>query len=159
MGAPAGLEVRQAGGSCSAVQLVFAAGTGEMGFGTVGAPLARALATAIPGTTAHAIPYSTIAEYMMTVQSGGSMATQYVTAQAARCPSQKFILSGYSKGALVVHYTTLNPAVKSKVVSILVFGDPLRNIGGAWPINMPKLNKSPRAGNNGENIGSFNYVR
>ncbi|KDN42377.1 hypothetical protein RSAG8_06868, partial [Rhizoctonia solani AG-8 WAC10335] len=81
---------------------------------------------------------------MMTVQSGGSMAAQYVTAQAARCPSQKFILSGYSKGALV-----------SKVISVLVFGDPLRNTGGAWPINMPKLNKSPRAGNNGENIGSF----
>ncbi|KAF8749756.1 Cutinase [Rhizoctonia solani] len=54
LGAPA-----QTRHSCSNVQLVHAAGTTENGLGLVGAPLAKALASAIPGTTSYAIPYNT----------------------------------------------------------------------------------------------------
>ncbi|KAH7334954.1 cutinase [Rhizoctonia solani] len=155
MAAPVELEARQSA-SCSAVQLVHAAGTGEMGLGIVGGPLARALASAVPGTTSHAIPYSTIAEYLVTVQAGASMTAQYLTSQSARCPEQKFILSGYSKGAMVMHNTKLNDAVKSKVMSVIVFGDPMRNMRtAAWPINSPSVNTKPRAGGDNQNVASF----
>ncbi|KAH7345667.1 cutinase [Rhizoctonia solani] len=153
MAAPVELEARQ---SCSAVQLVHAAGTGETGLGIVGTPLARALASQISGTTSYAVPYSTIAEYVATVQAGASTTAQYLAAQSARCPDQKFILSGYSKGAMVMHGTKLDDSVKSKVISVLVFGDPLRSQRtAAWPINSPSVDSAPRAGSDSQNVASF----
>ncbi|CAE6533177.1 unnamed protein product [Rhizoctonia solani] len=153
VGAPVELEARQA---CSAVQLVHAAGTGETGLGIVGTPLAKSLAT-----TSYAVPYSTIAEYVATVQAGASTTAKYLADQSARCPDQKFVLSGYSKGAMVMHGTKLDDSVKSKVISVLVFGDPLRSTTtAAWPINSASVDLSPKDGNTGtrnstENVASF----
>ncbi|QRW25515.1 cutinase [Rhizoctonia solani] len=154
--APADLTSRQSS-DCSAVQLVHAAGTGEVGLGIVGTPLASALASAIPGTTSYSVPYSTIAEYVVTVQAGASTTANYLSTQSSRCPSQKFILSGYSKGAMVVHGTELDDSVKSKIISVLVFGDPLRSIQIAtWPIDSPSVNLTPKDGKAGtQNVASF----
>ncbi|GAB1523369.1 hypothetical protein RhiTH_006513 [Rhizoctonia solani] len=156
LSAPADLTSRQSS-DCSAVQLVHAAGTGEVGLGIVGTPLASALASAIPGTTSYSVPYSTIAEYVVTVQAGASTTANYLSTQSSRCPSQKFILSGYSKGAMVVHGTELDDSVKSKIISVLVFGDPLRSIRTAtWPIDSPSVNLTPKDGKAGtQNVASF----
>ncbi|CAE6456883.1 hypothetical protein RSOLAG1IB_12700 [Rhizoctonia solani AG-1 IB] len=156
LGAPVEFEPRQSSG-CSAVQLVHAAGTGEVGLGIVGSPLARALASAIPGTTSYAVPYSTIAEYVATVQAGASTTARYLSTQSSRCPEQKFILSGYSKGAMVMHSTKLDASVKSKVISVLAFGDPLRSMRTAsWPIDSASVNLTPKGGDAGtENVASF----
>ncbi|CAG7852960.1 SubName: Full=Uncharacterized protein {ECO:0000313/EMBL:CCA76187.1} [Serendipita indica DSM 11827] len=119
LGAPASdLTARQ---SCSSLQLVHISGTTEVGLGTVGTPLAAALASAVPGTTTHSVTYDTSAEYVVTVAAGAAITASYITAQSARCPNQRFVLSGYSKGALVVHSTTLSSSLKAKVVAILVF--------------------------------------
>ncbi|KAJ1306262.1 hypothetical protein OPQ81_010966 [Rhizoctonia solani] len=154
MGAPVELETRQ---SCSSVQLVHAAGTTEVGLGIVGTPLASAIASVFPGATSYSVPYSTVAEYFVTVQEGSAMTASYLKAQSAKCPDQKFVLSGYSKGAMVMHGTNLDESVKSKVMAVLVFGDPLRNsMTSAWPINSPSVNTSPRGGNTGgQNVASF----
>ncbi|CAE6383948.1 unnamed protein product [Rhizoctonia solani] len=156
LGAPVELASRQSS-DCSAVQLVHAAGTGEMGLGIVGTPLARALASAIPGTTSYAVPYSTVAEYVATVQAGASTTAKYLSSQSSRCPDQKFILSGYSKGAMVMHSTNLDDSVKSKVISVLAFGDPLRSMRTAsWPIDSPSVNLTPKGGEAGaQNVASF----
>ncbi|KAG8807174.1 hypothetical protein FRC17_004611, partial [Serendipita sp. 399] len=147
------LEARQ---SCSALQLVHAAGTTETGLGTVGTPLASALASAIPGTTSYPIIYDTSAEYVVTVSAGASIMASYISAQAARCPNQRFVLSGYSKGAMVVHSTSLSSALKAKIRAVLVFGDPQRNVGGGWPINSPSVDLTPRDGStSSQNIASF----
>ncbi|KAJ1306245.1 hypothetical protein OPQ81_010949 [Rhizoctonia solani] len=155
LGAPAALEARQ---SCSAVHLVHAAGTGESGFGLVGTPLAKALASAIPGTSSHAIRYDTSPEYYRTVEEGGKKMEQYLAEQSTRCPDQQFILSGYSKGAMIIHETNLDDHSKSKVLSVLVFGDPHRKVGKAnsWPINSPSVNSNPRdGGESTQNVASF----
>ncbi|CEL56502.1 cutinase Cut4 [Rhizoctonia solani AG-1 IB] len=155
LGAPTELGIRQ---SCSDVQLVHIPGTGENGFGLVGTPLAKALASEIPGTTSYAIPYNSIPEYVETVNGGANITEEYLVKQSALCPSQRFILSGYSKGAMVVHKTNLGDDVKSRVLAILVFGDPHRKVGRAnsWPINSPSVNSSPREGStNIQNIASF----
>ncbi|EUC62580.1 cutinase [Rhizoctonia solani AG-3 Rhs1AP] len=154
MGAPIAHKGRQLGG-CASVQLVHAAGTTEMGLGSVGAPLASALASSIPGTTSYAVPYSTMPEYMATVQAGANMAAQYLASQSARCPNQRFILSGYSKGVMVMHNLRVNPAVRSKVVAVLGFGDPQRNMRSPWPIDSAVVNLNPRSGNSGQNVASF----
>ncbi|CCA76187.1 hypothetical protein PIIN_10180 [Serendipita indica DSM 11827] len=154
LGAPASdLTARQ---SCSSLQLVHISGTTEVGLGTVGTPLAAALASAVPGTTTHSVTYDTSAEYVVTVAAGAAITASYITAQSARCPNQRFVLSGYSKGALVVHSTTLSSSLKAKVVAILVFGDPARNINQPWPINSPSVDLAPRDGSSSsQNIASF----
>ncbi|QRV98412.1 cutinase [Ceratobasidium sp. AG-Ba] len=152
IGAPVDLETRQS--SCSSLQLVHLAGTTEFGLGIVGTPLAAALASS--GVTTKSITYDTSAEYVVTVAAGATITTTYLASQATACPNQRFILSGYSKGALVVHGLNLSSSLKSKVASILVFGDPARNINSPWPINSPSVDLAPKDGStSSQNIASF----
>ncbi|KAF8599892.1 alpha/beta-hydrolase [Ceratobasidium sp. AG-I] len=147
------LENRQ---SCSSLKLVHIAGTTEVGLGVVGTPLAAELASAVPGTTTYSITYDTSAEYAVTVAAGAAITATYISAQSALCPNQKFVLSGYSKGALVVHSTTLSSTLKAKVAAIVVFGDPARNINSPWPINSPSVDLAPKDGStSAQNIASF----
>ncbi|KAG8696987.1 hypothetical protein FRC09_008157 [Ceratobasidium sp. 395] len=153
MGSPVDLKPRQ---SCSSLQFVHLAGTTEIGLGIVGTPLAAALASAVPGTTTKSITYDTSAEYVVTVAAGATTTAGYLASQAAACPNQRFVLSGYSKGALVVHSLNLSSTLKSKVASILVFGDPARNINSPWPINSPSVDLAPKDGStSSQNIASF----
>ncbi|QRV84366.1 cutinase [Ceratobasidium sp. AG-Ba] len=153
LGAPIELEVRQ---SCSSLQLVHVAGTTEIGLGIVGTPLAAALASAVPGTTTNSITYDTSAEYVVTVAAGAAITEGYLSLQSARCPNQRFVLSGYSKGALVLHSTSLSSSLKSKVLAVLVFGDPARNINSPWPINSPSVDLAPKDGStSSQNVASF----
>ncbi|KAG8751674.1 hypothetical protein FRC12_012314 [Ceratobasidium sp. 428] len=155
MAVPVELMPRQA---CSDLQLVFLPGTTESGPGIVGGPLEEDFTSTIPGTTAHVIDYDTRPEYAATVAEGARKTEQYITDQAARCPNQRFILSGYSKGAMVIHRTNPNAALKTKIFTIAVFGDPNRKSGSplSWPINSPSVNKSPRDGSTpAQNIVSF----
>ncbi|CAE6452280.1 hypothetical protein RSOLAG1IB_07369 [Rhizoctonia solani AG-1 IB] len=151
LGAPVELETRQ---SCSALQLVHVAGTTEIGLGIVGAPLAASLSSS--GVTTKSITYDTSAEYIVTVAAGAAITTTYLAAQAISCPNQRFVLSGYSKGALVLHGLSLSSNLRSKIASILVFGDPARNINSPWPINNPSVDLSPKDGSSSsQNIASF----
>ncbi|KIM21082.1 carbohydrate esterase family 5 protein [Serendipita vermifera MAFF 305830] len=147
------LEARQ---SCGPVKLFHAAGTTESGLGSVGIPLSAALASAVPGATTQAIVYDTSAEYSATVAAGAAIMAAAVNAAATACPNQKFVLSGYSKGALVVHGVTLSSAVKAKVIAITVFGDPARNINSPFPINSASVDQTPRDGSSSsQNVASF----
>ncbi|CAE6456832.1 unnamed protein product [Rhizoctonia solani] len=151
LGAPVELEARQ---SCSALQLVHVAGTTEIGLGIVGTPLALALAAS--GATTKSITYDTVAEYIVTVAAGAAITEAYLRLQSVACPNQRFVLSGYSKGALVLHKLDLSSNLKSKIASILVFGDPARNINSPWPINNPSVDLSPKDGSSSsQNIASF----
>ncbi|KAF8670192.1 Cutinase [Rhizoctonia solani] len=151
LGAPVELEARQ---SCSPLQLVHVAGTTEIGLGIVGTPLALALASS--GATTKSITYDTTAEYIVTVAAGAAITEAYLRLQSITCPNQRFVLSGYSKGALVLHKLDLSSTIKSKIASILVFGDPARNINSPWPINNPSVDLSPKDGSSSsQNIASF----
>ncbi|KAG8707833.1 hypothetical protein FRC09_001581 [Ceratobasidium sp. 395] len=143
MAAPTELEARQT--SCSALQLVFLAGTNESGLGLAGGPLSTSLKSAVSG-----------AEYGSTIKAGATLTTNYLVAQAARCPSQLFALGGYSKGAMVVHSTSLSTALKNKVVGIVVFGDPYRSSSNTWPVTSPVVDSAPRDGSTtSQNVASF----
>ncbi|CAE6459719.1 unnamed protein product [Rhizoctonia solani] len=142
--APVELEARH---SCTSSQLVHVAGALGIGLGIVGTPLAAALA--FSGVTAKSITYLTVAR-------GVAQTEAYLRSQSAACPDQRFILSGYSNGALVLHALSLPSALQSKIASILVFGDPGRNLNLPWPIDNPSLNLSPKDGSSSEqNIASF----
>ncbi|KAG9119962.1 hypothetical protein FRC07_004764 [Ceratobasidium sp. 392] len=95
-------------------------------------------------------------KYVTTVQAGAKLTADYITKQAASCPSQVFVLAGYSKGAMVVHTTSLTTALKAKVVGISVFGDPYRSSSNAWPIPSPSVDSAPRDGSTAsQNVASF----
>ncbi|CAE6384151.1 unnamed protein product [Rhizoctonia solani] len=150
------LPVEERQTSCSALQLVFLAGTNEEGLGLAGGPLSTSLASAVSGTTTYSIPYDTSAEYGSTVTAGATLTVNYISAQAARCPNQRFALGGYSKGAMVIHSMSLSSTLKSKVAAIVVFGDPYRGINNNWPINSPVVNSAPRSGStSSQNVASF----
>lgn len=93
------LESRQAG--CSAIYVFFARGTGETATlgTTVGPPLRAAIDAATTKTLGfEGIAYpAVIAGYLAGGDAGGAktMATALAT-YAARCPSTKLFLSGYS---------------------------------------------------------------
>ncbi|CAE6374720.1 Cutinase OS=Monilinia fructicola GN=CUT1 PE=2 SV=1 [Rhizoctonia solani AG-1 IB] len=150
LAAPAELEARQ---SCTKAQLIFLAGTNEEGLGLAGGPLSTSLGS---GYTTYSVPYDTRAEYSSTITAGATLVANYISAQAARCPSQVFALGGYSKGAMVIHRTTLSSTLKAKVKAIVVFGDPYRSSSSAWPINSPVVNSAPRSGSTAsQNVASF----
>ncbi|CAE6486727.1 unnamed protein product [Rhizoctonia solani] len=110
-------------------------------------------------TTSYGVPYNTSVEFNKTIQEGAALTANHLRDQADHCPNQRFVLSGLSKGAMVMHSTKLENDIKSKVLAVLVFGDPWRPIGdfnNSWPIDSPLINLNPRNGTlNTENVISF----
>ncbi|KAG8767958.1 hypothetical protein FRC20_005397, partial [Serendipita sp. 405] len=56
-------------------------------------------------SASYSVTYDTSAEYVVTVVAGATTTANYLATQSALCPNQRFVLSGHSKGALVVHGT------------------------------------------------------
>ncbi|KAL1722047.1 cutinase [Schizophyllum commune] len=133
--------------ACAPVMLIHAPGTSQQGLDSVGEPLAAGLAKEIPGLTSLGLPYNTSAEYLVTPAQGARLLADTLETQAVACPDQQFILSGYSKGAMVVHLASLDLSAeeKAKVCGVSVFGDPydkdgilgLLGLDDDWPIQDP----------------------
>ncbi|KAG9109698.1 hypothetical protein FRC07_008264 [Ceratobasidium sp. 392] len=166
MAAPTELATRQT--SCAPLQLVFLVGTSESGLGSPSRRLFLGEYTNSPpsiaakqslrtySATTYSVPYDTKAEYSTTVKAGATATAQYINDQVARCPNQLFALGGYSKGAMVVHTTSLTTALKNKVIGIVVFGDPYRSSSNTWPITSPVVDSAPRDGSTAsQNVASF----
>lgn len=125
--------------TCSAVDIVFARGTGErQGLGSTGSAFVSSLTSALSGraVSSYAVVYA--ANYEQTSAGPGSTdLVNHVTSIASSCPSTKFVLGGYSQGATVVDKalgiftltggsgTALPTALAPKVAAIVVFGNPL----------------------------------
>ncbi|KAI9696517.1 MAG: condensin complex subunit Cut3 [Bogoriella megaspora] len=126
--------------SCSPLELVVARGTGEPGNPTygiiVGDPLFNATSFLIPALTGYAVNYP--ANLDCDSRSLGSTdILNHLATQTSTCPSQKFVLVGYSQGADVVHLATsqLDPSYYPAIDAIVVFGDPgNRGLGAFDPL-------------------------
>ncbi|MEV6428059.1 cutinase family protein [Nocardia sp. NPDC051463] len=135
--------------SCADVDVVVARGTQESGYlgSIVGDPLYGTLRQALPmSASPYRVNYTADLLDPASLSSGTQDLTEHVIQQSVDCPDQRFILVGYSQGAVVVHsvlgtgiVTTL-PGIyplpgdlEWKVVAVLLFGDPLRAIGGSVP--------------------------
>ncbi|MEU4244779.1 cutinase family protein [Actinoplanes sp. NPDC026619] len=123
---------------CSDVELVFARGTGEpQGLGIVGQPLARALATELPGRTvgSFAVVYAA-ASNQSSAGPGATNMSQHITQVAQACPDTQFVIGGYSQGATVTDIAmgikgvgTAGQAIPAdltaRVAAVVVYGNPL----------------------------------
>lgn len=130
--------------SCSAVDVVVARGTDEPGTlgAEVGDPLFAALQRLAPITlSAYRVNYPATLDEPASVEQGSTDLVRHVTRQAARCPQERFVLVGYSQGAYVVDSVlgaalplglpTMPAWISVRVASVLLFGNPMRDIGVA----------------------------
>lgn len=131
--------------NCATLEVVIARGTVEPGYlgSAIGDPLYAVLRARLPvDTTAHRVEYPADLLVPSSVADGTRAMTAHVTARAAACPNQRFVLVGYSQGAVVTHGVLGSPAamvlpgvwtlpgeLSSRVVAVLLFGDPLRLVG------------------------------
>ncbi|KAK6523318.1 hypothetical protein TWF281_001297 [Arthrobotrys megalospora] len=117
-------------GACKQFTLIFARGTEERtNLGSVGTPLAAALAKVLPGgagdLAVQGVNYA--ADIRGAIFGGdpkGSQAMAKLVAKA--CPSTTVILAGYSQGAQLVHnaISQMSKATAKKVGAVVMFGDP-----------------------------------
>ncbi|MGW4633501.1 cutinase family protein [Nocardia sp. NPDC004415] len=98
-------------------------------------------------TDAYRVEYPASTDQPASVQKGNRDLVDHVVAQAAACPAQKFVLVGYSQGANVVDnaigissegakvggpiVATLPDSAESRISAILLFGNPIRELGRA----------------------------
>lgn len=135
--------------SCAAVDVVVARGTHEPGYlgSVVGDPLYDALWQTLPvDSQAYRVDYPADLLDPSSISRGTQDMIAHVLWQAARCPDQRFILVGFSQGAIVTHGVlgtgivtalggmyTLPADLSSRVAAVLLFGDPIRLIGWNVP--------------------------
>jgi cutinase len=110
--------------------------TESAGYGIVCGPLLTAVQKLIPGTTGYAVKYP--ADFSKTSPDVGVADTlRHITERAAACPQQKYVLSGYSQGAVVMHRAAvkMDPAIlKDRIIATATFGDGGQQATKAKPI-------------------------
>jgi cutinase len=89
---------------CAPVQILYARGTFEPAtpYGLLMGGVVNDLQADVPGTAAYEVNYPADLTEPSSVQTGDTDVVNEVTAQAAACPNEKFVLSGYSQGGNVI---------------------------------------------------------
>jgi cutinase len=133
------------------VEVIFARGSGELpGLGIVGRPFFRALRANLRDAraTAYAVDYA--AHWNQgAVGAGATNLVERLVMRAKEEPHLRFVLGGYSQGAMVVHlalggslwgrlvargsYKTIPPALAPRVSAVVLFGNPLARYGARIP--------------------------
>jgi len=115
--------------ACSPLELIIARGTTEPlypAYGiVVGDPLFEETKKVIPGVTGYKVNYP--ASFEPTSKSAGTAdVLAHLAAQSKACPSQSFVLAGYSQGADLMHSAgaQIPPALYPRIIAIVLFGDP-----------------------------------
>jgi cutinase len=116
---------------CSAVTLIFARGTTEVGnMGTcVGPDLAAELRKVIPSLSVQGVDYpANSAGDTRYGASGGPYMAMLAREARLQCPETKIVLAGYSQGARCLHGAlekSERPFDGGDVAAVVAFGDPL----------------------------------
>ncbi|MBS4727792.1 cutinase family protein [Mycobacterium sp. SM1] len=114
---------------CPDSEVVFARGTGEPpGVGRVGQAFVDALRLQVPGRSVGVYPvnYPASSDYVNSATAGANDVSTYVESMAAKCPTTKVVLGGYSQGAGVIDLATdsMPPQVANHVAAVALFGNP-----------------------------------
>ncbi len=131
--------------ACTDIDVVVARGTDEPGWLglAVGDPLFGMLREVLPmNVSAYRVNYPANLLDANSVGDGSQDLVGHITGLASACPGTRFIVVGYSQGAVVVHTafgtvltgampgaTQLPPEFADRIAVVLLFGDPLRLIG------------------------------
>jgi cutinase len=182
---PVGVPSAAAAG-CPDVEVVFARGTTEPpGVGGIGQAFVDSLQSQLGPKSmwTYAVNYPASTDFPTAAQ-GVNDASARVREMAAKCPTTKMVLGGYSQGAAVIGYVTaaeipagyvlppgitgpMPPDVANNVAAVALFGEPssrFLNRIDAPPINIGPLyaaktidqciSDDPVCTNDGSNIGA-----
>jgi hypothetical protein len=104
-----------------------ARGTSETGaYGSiVGGPLVAAVKKVVPGATGFDVKYPADMS-AASPDKGAEAVVAYFQTQAAKCPSQKYVIVGYSQGCVVQRRAMLkvDEATQNRIIAAVTFGDP-----------------------------------
>lgn len=95
----------------------------ELGTNSVGGAKYPAVNAGGLNLLGAAVSAGTAYEFGKSVEQGVAELTNYVKEISASCPNTKFVLAGYSQGAMVVMNAT-NTIDPNKVIYVATFGDP-----------------------------------
>jgi cutinase len=122
---------------CPDVEVIFARGTNQpAGLGRVGQPFVHAMVSGLPGRTVRSYPVDYPADSGQHFEPGATDIIRRLTAVTTACPATRFVLGGYSQGALAVSAAigvrvggmtppAIPAAVGARVAAVVVFGNPL----------------------------------
>ncbi|OAV89041.1 hypothetical protein PTTG_28836 [Puccinia triticina 1-1 BBBD Race 1] len=133
---------------CGLYQIVAARGTNEAQSGSpTYANLINIIETTIPGGSNVEIDYSAIMEYVTSPIKGAAAGAAYLSDQMVKCPDQKYVFVGYSKGAMVISQLMKElPISADKVVAIVLFGN---------PFHTPNAPQNRCSGSGGSGLASY----
>jgi cutinase len=129
---------------CSAVEVVFARGTGQpAGVGREGQAFVNSLKSQVKGKSVgvYAVNYPASDDFIGGTVAGANDASAHIQGTVANCPKTKIVLGGYSQGAAVIDAITtaatptlgfdnvLPPEVADHVAAAAVFGNPSNKLG------------------------------
>lgn len=144
--------------ACTPVEIVIARETGAgQGSSWMLTGLARSISTRLGGrTSTYHVNYPASWNFLSSVPAGVTDLVRHLNQQASRCPDQKFVLLGYSQGAMVGGDALASPLDRtfgpadvlsadaaSSVAAVAWFGDPRFRSGEPYNAG------SPAAGANG----------
>jgi cutinase len=120
---------------CADVEVVAVRGTNESTpIGVLGYLAYQVTTTTSKTVATYGLPYPATSDWVSSVNSGKSMLAAHLAQQSAACPSQKFVLLGYSQGAWVVGDSLagggggfpppISAALGQKVAAVVMYGDP-----------------------------------
>jgi alpha-tubulin suppressor-like RCC1 family protein len=111
-----------------------------------------------PGTVWAVNDYlkTKLTPFMASIAAGVNGATALLESRAAKCPSERIVLAGYSQGAMVMHevvnklYDTGQNAILARIGGVVLLAD-----GDRAPYTMTRLTGTPVAGLAGKGIASW----
>jgi cutinase len=134
---------------CSPVRIFVARGTFELPetspLGTGG--FVSAFQLRVPGTSRYDVQYRADLDYVLAPMQGANNLTSHIKKRAAQCPNEKYVLTGYSKGAMVVvdAMSMIPAAIEQRVKAVVLYGNPFHDPRSK--ANAPGIgNNSPNAG-------------
>lgn len=76
------------------------------------------------------------ADYFDSIYDGVNQVVAILDYEASNCPSEKFVLAGYSQGALAIHIAlrdlgSSDPAMFSRIIGVAMIADPAKGAHGA----------------------------
>jgi hypothetical protein len=131
---------------CPQVEVTTARGQGEAAGtnGSILGPIATAIQKQLPQTVSiYPLPYDAGQDVIASSNRGITLLTQHLVSERQTCPNTKFVVLGFSLGAIVVGETfapstrypgittlALPTSVDPKVAAVIVFGDGRFNAAG-----------------------------
>lgn len=111
---------------------------------SVGPALAQQLTTSLGKgrVSVQGVDYTaTVASNANRGSEGGKVLAKLANDHIKRCPNTKIAISGYSQGAMVVHYAVKSAGLSPNIVSsAVVYGDPQnRESVGSLPASKTKV--------------------